>query len=115
MAHKRLHKSPSPLVVVVDDDDEARQEFENVVADNEAELRHLRLELHAIEVQSMSYVPKDADPYLEQSIRNWKEDWHALREKYAMRRGSSFVAAGGNDDSGSPGYSLLASSSPMSH
>lgn len=107
MAYKRLHESTSPLVII----DEAGQGFENVVADNEAELRHLRLELHAIEVQSMSYVPKDADPYLEQSIRNWKEDWHALREKYAMRQGSSFVM-GGNDDSGSTGYSLLAS--PMS-
>lgn len=108
MAHKRLHESTSSLVVL----EAAGQELQNVVADNEAELRHLRLELHAIEVRSMSYVPKDADPYLEQSIRNWKEDWHALREKYAMRRGSSFVA-GSDGDSGSTGYSLLAS--PMSH
>lgn len=104
MAHKRLHGSTALDIAA------AGQEFENVVADNEAELRHLRLELHAIEVQSMSYVPKDADPYLEQSIRNWKEDWHALREKYAVRRGSSFVA-GADNDSGTV-YSLLAS--PMS-
>lgn len=106
MAHKRLHESTSLDIAAAA---AGQEELENVVADNEAELRHLRLELHAIEVQSMRYVPKDADPYLEQSIRNWKEDWHALREKYAIRKGSSFVAAGDTTDSGTV-YSLLLAS-----
>lgn len=97
MAHKRLHETA--LVA---------GELEDVVADNEAELRHLRLELRAIEVQCMGYVPKDADPDLDQSIRNWKEDWHALKEKCALRRGSSFVSG----DDTSTTYSALAS--PMS-
>lgn len=97
MAHQRVHNTA--LVT---------GEFEDVVADNEAELRHLRLELRAIEVQCMAYVPKGADPELGQSIQNWKDDWHALREKWALRRGSSFVSG---DDS-STTYSVLAS--PMS-
>lgn len=94
MAYKRLHETA--LVT---------GELEDVVADHEAELRHLRLELRAIEVQCMGYVPKDADPELEQSIRNWKEDWYTLKEKYALRKGSSFVSG---DDS-STTYSALAS------
>lgn len=64
------------------------------MADNEAELRHLRLELRALEVQCMGYVPEGADPQLVQSIRNWKDDWRALRDKFVLRRGSSFVSAG---------------------
>ncbi|KAJ4414291.1 hypothetical protein N0V82_008020 [Gnomoniopsis sp. IMI 355080] len=95
VAHKRLYETA--LVT---------GELEDVVADHEAELRHLRLELRAIEVQCMGYVPKDADPELERSIRNWKEDWYALKEKYASRKGSSFVS---RDDDSSTVYSVLAS------
>lgn len=76
--------------------DVAVGELEDIVADNEAELRHLRLELRAIEVQCMGYVPKGADPELTQSIRNWKDDWQELREKLASRRGSSFVSGDGS-------------------
>lgn len=86
MAHQRLHETARAL--------------EEVVADDEAELRHLRLELRAIEVQCMDYVPKGADPKLDESIRNWKDDWRALREKWARRKGSSFVA--GSDLSVTP-------------
>lgn len=67
----------------------AARELEDVVADNETELRHLRLELRALEVQCMGDVPKGSDPKLEESIRNWKSDWHALREKWAALKGSS--------------------------
>lgn len=81
MANKRVH-----------DKDVAVGELEDVVAGNEAELRHLRLELRAIEVQCMAYVPEGADPELTQSIRNWKDDWHELREKWSSRRGSSFAS-----------------------
>lgn len=90
VAHQHLHQTA--LVT---------QELEDVVADNEAELRHLRLELRAIEVQCMGYVPKGADPKLDQSIRNWKEDWHALRDKYALRRGTSFVSGDGSSTTNS--------------
>lgn len=81
MAHQRIHEKTVIL-----------GELEDVVADNEAELRHLKLELRAIEVQCMGYVPKGADPELTLSIRNWKEDWQVLREKWASRRGTSFVS-----------------------
>lgn len=81
MANKRVHEKS----IIV-------HELEDVVADNEAELRHLKLELRAIEVRCVEYIPKGADPQLEQSIRNWKQDWQALREKFSSRRGSSFVS-----------------------
>lgn len=76
----RLHETTAAL-----------DELTDVVADNEAELRHLRLELRAIEVQCMGYVPEGADPELNRSIRNWKDDWKQLREQFASRRGSLFV------------------------
>lgn len=72
-------------------------ELEDVAADNEAELRYVRLELRAIEVQCMGYVPKGADPEPTRSIRNWKDDWQELKEKWSSRRGSSFVS--GDDSS----------------
>lgn len=96
VANQRLHEQAAAV-----------GDLEEVVADYEAELRHLRLELRAIEAQSLGYVPKGADPALDQSIRNWKDDWRALREKFATRRGSSFLSG---DDSST--FSTLAS--PMS-
>lgn len=96
MANKRVHEK-STIV----------NELEDVVADNEAELRHLKLELRAIEVQCIGYIPKGADPELDQSIRNWKQDWQALREKFSLRKGSSFISG---DESST--FSTLAS--PMS-
>lgn len=81
MANKRVHEATVAV-----------HELEDVVADNEAELRHLRLELRAIEVQCLGYVPKGADPELAQSIRNWKDDWQELREKWSSRHGSSLIS-----------------------
>ncbi|KAF3765845.1 hypothetical protein M406DRAFT_356082 [Cryphonectria parasitica EP155] len=73
--------------------------LEDVVADHEAELKHLRLELRAIEVRCMGYVPEGADPELDRSIRNWKDDWRNLRERFAARRGSSSFVSGDEDSS----------------
>lgn len=66
------------------------EDLEDEVAENESELRFLRLQLRAIEVECHQYMPRDADPELAQSIRNWKSDWARLREKMASRRGTSF-------------------------
>lgn len=78
---------------------EARiHELEEAVAEDESELRYLKIQLRAIEAQCAGYVPKGADPDLEQSIRFWKRDWAELRDKWAARRGTSFA---GGDESGS--------------
>ncbi|KAI7788656.1 hypothetical protein LA080_008546 [Diaporthe eres] len=77
---------------------EARiHELEEAVAEDESELRYLKIQLRAIEAQCAGYVPKGAEPELEQSIRFWKRDWAELRDKWAARRGSSFASG---DESG---------------
>ncbi|KAJ9141887.1 hypothetical protein NKR23_g7564 [Pleurostoma richardsiae] len=61
-------------------------ELEEEVQESESELRFLRLQLKAIEVQSLEYMPPDADPELVQSIQNWKSDWASLHRKWTERR-----------------------------
>lgn len=34
----------------------------------------------------MGYVPKGADPELDESIRRWRQDWAALRNKFSTAR-----------------------------
>lgn len=51
------------------------------------EVLNLQIQLKAIEVQCLSYVPKDADPDLLESIENWKAEWSALKRKKAHKRG----------------------------
>ena len=63
---------------------------EDEVQEAESDLRHLRLQLKAIEVQCLQYIPPDADPELVQSIQNWKADWANLKKKWASRRSTSF-------------------------
>lgn len=78
---------------------EARiHELEEAVAEDESELRYLKIQLRAIETQCAGYVPPGADPELEQSIRFWKRDWAELRDKWAARRGTLLPA--GEDESG---------------
>lgn len=111
------------------------------MADNEAELRHLKVELRAIEAQCMGYVPKGADPELEESIQRWRQDWAALKDKFsstrkrpAWRRGqagrgrgraenqgrrvvslnSAALAPSGRDEEGDSNSSISALASPMS-
>ncbi|KAI3394301.1 hypothetical protein diail_2948 [Diaporthe ilicicola] len=72
-------------------------ELEAAVAEDESELRYLKIQLRGIEAQCAGYVPKGADPELDESIRSWKRDWATLRERWATRRGTSFVSG---DESG---------------
>ncbi|ROW06573.1 hypothetical protein VMCG_04339 [Cytospora schulzeri] len=67
-------------------------ELEDTVAEDESELRYLKIQLRGIEAQCMGYIPRGADPELDQSIRSWKRDWSSLRDRWATRRGSSFVS-----------------------
>lgn len=42
----------------------------------------------------MGYVPKGADPELDESIRRWRQDWAALRDKFAITRKTSGLGGG---------------------
>lgn len=76
---RRLQQQHQAQAEVIDD-------LEAILADHEADLRHLKVELRAIEAQCMGYVPKGADPELDESIRRWRQDWAALRDKFSSRR-----------------------------
>lgn len=67
--------------------------------EGEMEMLNLQIQLKAIEVQCLSYVPKDADEDLRESISAWKTEWSALKRKRARRKG-------GSEDSGSPGTQI---------
>ncbi|KAK7748051.1 hypothetical protein SLS53_001303 [Cytospora paraplurivora] len=82
-------------------------ELEDTVAEDESELRYLKIQLRGIEAQCLGYLPRGADPELDLSIRNWKKDWTELRDRWSARRGNSFVSG---DESGSS-FSNLASPS----
>ena len=66
---------------------------EDEAKDHDAELKVLRIQLRAIEVTSMGYVPPDADPELHQSIENWKRDWADLQSRRDKLRRSRILSA----------------------
>ncbi|KAI0130848.1 hypothetical protein F4814DRAFT_403919 [Daldinia grandis] len=57
--------------------------------EGEMEMLSLQIQLKAIEVQCLSYVPKDADEELRESISAWKTEWSALKRKRARRKASA--------------------------
>ncbi|KAK3490622.1 uncharacterized protein B0T23DRAFT_165847 [Neurospora hispaniola] len=59
------------------------QNREDEVSYQESELKHLRLELRAIETLVNEFLPpvEAADPELVRSIENWKADWKRLRDQ----------------------------------
>ncbi|KAK3321008.1 hypothetical protein B0T19DRAFT_403603 [Cercophora scortea] len=61
-------------------------DLEDEVSGNESELRHLRLELRAVEALCNTLLPSDVDPDLVESIQNWKSDWQRLRDKMSARK-----------------------------
>lgn len=91
---------------------ETIDELEAVLADHEADLRHLKVELRAIEAQCMGYVPKGADPELDESIRRWRQDWAALRAKFSSTtRRKRPAPLAGDDKVGSGGPRAVSLSS----
>lgn len=58
-------------------------DLEEETSCQESELKHLRLELRAIETLVNEFLPpvEAADPELVRSIENWKADWKRLREQ----------------------------------
>ncbi|KAI0162799.1 hypothetical protein BJ166DRAFT_278700 [Pestalotiopsis sp. NC0098] len=57
------------------------EELEAERSDGEMEVLNLQIQLKAIEVRCLGYVPKDADPDLLRSIDAWKAEMSALKVK----------------------------------
>ncbi|TRX97471.1 hypothetical protein FHL15_001749 [Xylaria flabelliformis] len=70
--------------------EEQLQDLEIQRKESETELLNLRIQLKAIEVQCLSYVPKDADRELSESIDVWKKEWSALKQRRARNKENSF-------------------------
>ncbi|KAI1418103.1 hypothetical protein F5Y13DRAFT_199193 [Hypoxylon sp. FL1857] len=73
------------------------KELERERNEGEMEMLNLQIQLKAIEVQCLSYVPEDADEELRESISAWKTEWSALKRKRARRK------VGAGEDLGAPG------------
>jgi hypothetical protein len=94
---------------------------EDDILANESELRHLRLEIRAIETLCHEFVPIEADPVLFESIENWKADWVLVRDRMLERkkgrkdrrlrlhRAGSLLDANAVADDGGDGESTLTS------
>ncbi|KAI1347785.1 hypothetical protein F5Y01DRAFT_294219 [Xylaria sp. FL0043] len=54
--------------------------------EGDTELLNLQIQLKAIEVQCMSYVPQGADQELSESIGAWKMEYSALKQKRARNK-----------------------------
>ncbi|KAI1271536.1 hypothetical protein F5Y07DRAFT_382734 [Xylaria sp. FL0933] len=54
--------------------------------EGDTELLNLQIQLKAIEVQCMSYVPQGADQELSESIGAWKMEYSALKQKKARNK-----------------------------
>ncbi|KAI1107366.1 hypothetical protein F4804DRAFT_329401 [Jackrogersella minutella] len=65
------------------------KELEKERNEGEMEMLNLQIQLKAIEVQCLSYVPEDADEDLRESISQWKTEWSALKRKRARRKTSA--------------------------
>ncbi|KAK4459944.1 hypothetical protein QBC42DRAFT_273383 [Cladorrhinum samala] len=63
-------------------------DLEDDLTSSESELRHLRLEMRAIETLVNEFIPREVDPELFQAIQNWKSDWALVRQRMLERRGA---------------------------
>ncbi|KAI1173058.1 hypothetical protein F4777DRAFT_479159 [Nemania sp. FL0916] len=59
---------------------------ERELKDCDAELLNLQIQLKAIEVQCLDYVPEDADQALRAGINAWKAQWSAMQQKRAKNK-----------------------------
>ncbi|KAI2468265.1 hypothetical protein F4781DRAFT_443651 [Annulohypoxylon bovei var. microspora] len=73
------------------------KELERERNEGEMEMLNLQIQLKAIEVQCLSYVPEDADQELRESISAWRTEWSALKRKRARRK------VGASEDIGAQG------------
>lgn len=74
------------------------KELERERKEGEMEMLNLQIQLKAIEVQCLSYVPEDADEDLREGISAWKTEWSALKRKKARQK----ALAGASEDPKAP-------------
>jgi len=67
---------------------------------NQSELSFLKLQMRAVEVQSLRYVPVDADRELAESIMKWKLDWARIDERTRSPLRRRFTKSIGASDDG---------------
>ncbi|PSR90506.1 hypothetical protein BD289DRAFT_430659 [Coniella lustricola] len=91
LAHQRLQQAATLAAT-----QQHQKQVAQIVAHHETELRHLRVQLRAIEVNCMGYVPADAHADLDRSIRSWKDNWYRRRELCTGAEGHS--ESGDDDD-----------------
>ncbi|KAI1368898.1 hypothetical protein F5Y08DRAFT_206668 [Xylaria arbuscula] len=70
------------------------RELERERKQSDTELLNLQIQLKAIEVQLMNYMPQGADDELSESINAWKQEFSALKQKRPRIRQSSGTPTG---------------------
>jgi len=62
------------------------KELEEDFEANQSELRFMRIQVQAVQVQCAQYLPQNEDVELTQSIMNWKIDWEDIDQRSKARR-----------------------------
>ncbi|KAI1260775.1 hypothetical protein F5Y18DRAFT_246370 [Xylariaceae sp. FL1019] len=75
--HLALRTSPGILI-------RPRSEFER--KQGEMDMRNLQIQLKAIEVQCLDYMPENVETELQASIDVWREEWSEYKRKKARKR-----------------------------
>ncbi|KAI3317480.1 hypothetical protein HD806DRAFT_527000 [Xylariaceae sp. AK1471] len=78
----RLERAAQRIIYL----EEQLEDFESERKEGETEMLNLQIQLKAIEVQCLNYVPKDADQELRESIDTWKMEWSTLKRKRARNK-----------------------------
>ncbi|KAI1132213.1 hypothetical protein F5Y10DRAFT_231821 [Nemania abortiva] len=78
----RLERAAQRII----DLEEQLKNYESERKEGDAELLNLQIRLKAIEVQCLSYVPKDADEELRESIDTWRMEFSALKQRRARNK-----------------------------
>ncbi|KAI0426638.1 hypothetical protein F5Y09DRAFT_58308 [Xylaria sp. FL1042] len=78
----RLERAAQRIIYL----EEQLANLEREQKDDNTELLNLQIQLKAIEVQCMSYVPQGADQELSESIGAWKMEYSALKQRRARNR-----------------------------
>ncbi|KAH8811763.1 hypothetical protein F5884DRAFT_855099 [Xylogone sp. PMI_703] len=61
-------------------------DLEDNLEENQSELKYLRIQMQAIEVQCSPYLDPSEDEDLSQSIQNWKQDWETIDKRWKNRK-----------------------------
>jgi len=91
-----LNKMAERIIYLEKEISQLNAEFEA----NQSELSFLKLQMRAVEVQSLRYVPIDADRELAESIMKWKLDWARIDERTRSPLRKRFKESIGASDDG---------------